>query len=152
MRRLFDDNTPDDPLSENMIRGVERVLADWLRGDSQRPGGVVAMGSRRRPVLIGSLAEKVAAIAGLPLLGTLPAVHATRGSKANSPRRVAELHEAFTVPPALAAACAKIDGPLLLVDDLIDWRWTITLAARALRKAGARDVMPFALATTGRPE
>lgn len=152
LRRLFDDNMPDDPLSENMIRGVERALADWLRGDCPRPGGVVAMGSRRRPVLIGSLAEKVAAFGGLPLLGTLPSVHSTRGANANSPRRVAELHESFTVPPALAAACAEIAGPVLLVDDFIDRRWTITLAARALRKAGARDVMPFALATTGRPE
>jgi len=40
-------------------------------------------------------------------------------------------------------------GPLLLVDDLADSRWTLTVAARALRQAGATDVLPFVLALRG---
>jgi ATP-dependent DNA helicase RecQ len=39
---------------------------------------------------------------------------------------------------------------VLLVDDFVDSGWTMTLAARALRRAGAADVVPFALAITGR--
>jgi ATP-dependent DNA helicase RecQ len=35
---------------------------------------------------------------------------------------------------------------VLLVDDLIDSRWTVTVAGAALRQAGARGVLPFALA------
>jgi ATP-dependent DNA helicase RecQ len=35
---------------------------------------------------------------------------------------------------------------VLLVDDLVDSRWTVTVAARALRFAGADAVLPFALA------
>ena len=37
-------------------------------------------------------------------------------------------------------------GPVLLVDDLADSRWTLTVAGRALRLAGAGGVLPFALA------
>ncbi len=40
-------------------------------------------------------------------------------------------------------------GPVLLVDDLADSRWTLTVAARELRLAGAEAVLPFALALRG---
>jgi ATP-dependent DNA helicase RecQ len=35
---------------------------------------------------------------------------------------------------------------VLLVDDLADSRWTITVAGRELRRAGASGVLPFVLA------
>jgi ATP-dependent DNA helicase RecQ len=38
---------------------------------------------------------------------------------------------------------------VLLVDDLVDSRWTMTVAARELRRAGAIGVLPFALALRG---
>ena len=38
---------------------------------------------------------------------------------------------------------------MLLVDDLVDSRWTMTVAARELRLAGASAVLPFALALRG---
>ena len=37
---------------------------------------------------------------------------------------------------------------MLLVDDRIDTGWTMTVAARLLRQAGAPAVLPFALAVT----
>jgi ATP-dependent DNA helicase RecQ len=41
-----------------------------------------------------------------------------------------------------------VDGPVLLVDDQVDTGWTMTVAARLLRRAGASAVLPFALAVT----
>jgi ATP-dependent DNA helicase RecQ len=41
------------------------------------------------------------------------------------------------------------NGPVLLVDDLVDSRWTLTIAAKALREAGAEAILPFALALRG---
>ena len=38
------------------------------------------------------------------------------------------------------------DAPVLLVDDLADSRWTMTVAGRELRLAGAGAVLPFVLA------
>ena len=40
-----------------------------------------------------------------------------------------------------------VDGPVLLVDDLTDSGWTLTMAARVVRAAGAPAVLPFALAS-----
>ena len=36
--------------------------------------------------------------------------------------------------------------PVLLVDDLVDSRWTLTLVAQLLRQAGSGPVFPIALA------
>ena len=36
---------------------------------------------------------------------------------------------------------------VLLVDDRVVTGWTLTLAAQAIRKAGAAEVLPLALAT-----
>jgi ATP-dependent DNA helicase RecQ len=40
-------------------------------------------------------------------------------------------------------------GPVLLVDDMVDSRWTMTVAAWLLRANGAGEVWPLALALTG---
>ena len=39
-------------------------------------------------------------------------------------------------------------GPVLLVDDIVDSRWTITVVGMELREAGAGPVFPFALTDT----
>jgi ATP-dependent DNA helicase RecQ len=44
---------------------------------------------------------------------------------------------------------SALDGPVLLVDDLVDSGWTMTIAARELRLAGAPGVLPLALAVAG---
>ena len=40
------------------------------------------------------------------------------------------------------------DGPVLLVDDMVDSKWTLTVAAYLLKKAGSGAVYPIALAST----
>ena len=48
------------------------------------------------------------------------------------------------------AGSAVPDGPVLLVDDLVDSGWTLTWAGSLLRGAGSGPVHPFALAAAGR--
>jgi ATP-dependent DNA helicase RecQ len=49
----------------------------------------------------------------------------------------------------MTQAVAQAPGPLLLVDDLTDSRWSLTEAAAVLRSAGAPAVLPFTLALAG---
>ncbi|MBO4209388.1 recombinase RecQ, partial [Micromonospora echinofusca] len=115
----------------------------------ERPVGVVAVGSRRRPRLVGSLAERIAAVGRLPLLGTVRTEGGGGGARGNSAQRVRALHGSLVVPDELAATLAGLTGPVLLVDDLVDSGWTMTMAGRLLRRAGAPVVLPFALAVAG---
>ena len=90
-------------------------------------------------------------IGRLPLLGSLELDHGgpTGEPGGNSAFRLAGVWERIVVGPRLAAALAAVDGPVLLVDDLVSSRWTLTVAGRALRLAGAAGVLPFALAVDG---
>ena len=45
-----------------------------------------------------------------------------------------------------SAPAAGRHGPVLLVDDLADSRWSLTEGARVLRENGAQGVLPFVLA------
>ena len=151
LRDLVGPGAPDSTVPEDVAAAVIEVLKAWAHGDDpwpSRPVGVVAVDSRTRPVLVGSLAERIAAIGRLPLLGRVTSAgsRAADGPRGNSAQRVRALHGAFAVPEALADTLAGLTGPVLLVDDLVDSGWTMTMAARELRHAGAPAVLPLALA------
>ncbi|MER7001662.1 DEAD/DEAH box helicase [Dactylosporangium sp. NPDC000555] len=143
---------PDRPVTDEVFKGVVATLAEWAKGDArweQRPAGVVVIGSRHAPELVGSLGARIAEVGRLPLLGTVPSGAATElASRTNSAQRVRALHGGFSIPPSLAEAVRDLDGPVLLVDDQVDSGWTMALVARGLLLAGAKGVLPFALAVT----
>jgi ATP-dependent DNA helicase RecQ len=109
------------------------------------------MPSRSHPQLVQSLAHGLAEIGRLPLLGTLDLQHGgpTGEAGGNSAFRLAGVWERLTVGPELAATLTGVRGPVLLVDDLVSSRWTLTVAGRELRRAGVDEVLPFALAVDG---
>ena len=57
--------------------------------------------------------------------------------------------QARNVDGALRSVQGNVSaGPVLLVDDMVDSRWTLTVAAYLLREAGSGRVYPIALAST----
>jgi ATP-dependent DNA helicase RecQ len=149
LRRVVGDTVPDQPVPDEVFAGVVETLAEWAKGDvpwPARPVGVVVIGSYRRPQLVASLGERIAGVGRLPLLGTVEGMASEAPSRTNSAQRVRALHEAFVLPDELRQRLASLDGPVLLVDDVVDSGWTMALVARLLRTAGAPGVLPFALA------
>ena len=139
LRTLFAVSSPDAPASPAMLAACVRVLADW--GWAERPVGVVAMPSRSHPQLIDSVARGLATAGRLNFLGTLGyAAPPSGGPGGNSAFRLAQVFDAFELPFDVGG------GPVLLVDDLADSRWTLTVASRLLLRAGAGGVLPFTLA------
>ncbi|HWH00343.1 MAG TPA: DEAD/DEAH box helicase, partial [Pilimelia sp.] len=156
LRALVGPGAADAELPDDLARAVVDVLTDWARGPQPwpaRPVAVVAVGSRRRPGLVESLARRIATVGRLPLLGAVPpAAGAAAGEdagRANSAHRVRALHDAYALPRALASTVAALTGPVLLVDDVVDSGWTMAMVGRLLRQAGAPAVLPFALALAG---
>jgi ATP-dependent DNA helicase RecQ len=119
------------------------MLATW--DWPTRPAGVVAMPSRTRPVLVGSLANRLADVGRLRLWGSLESSRPTRGPRSNGAQRVRAVHGAFSVPTDWV-----LDGcAVLLVDDVSETGWTLAEGARLLRRAGAGAVLPLVLALDG---
>ena len=144
LRTIFAPGTPDAPATPALLAACVRVLADW--GWDERPVAVVSVPSRGHPLLIESIARGLADAGRLDYLGTLDVVgEGPRGEPGgNSAYRLAGVWGAFSV-----GSLTLPSGPILLVDDLADSRWTLTVAARLLRQAGASSVLPFALALRG---
>jgi ATP-dependent DNA helicase RecQ len=148
---------PDGPVPDDLVAALVQVLAAW--DWEQRPAGVVTLPSRSRPQLIASLGERIAEIGRLPLLGSLSydgsgprgehsPGQAPAAQQFNSPQRLQAIWRELRLPGPLASAVASLDGPVLIIDDRIDSGWTMTVAARLLREAGAPRVLPLVLAAT----
>ncbi len=131
----------DGEVPEDVLRGVVQVLAGWRW--AQRPAGIVALPSASRPRLVASLAQRLAEVGRLPLLGTLESARDPAGGHgSNSAQRLRAVAGSFVLPPSLA-----LDGSaVLLVDDRTDTGWTLTEAARLLRDGGSGPVLPLVLA------
>jgi ATP-dependent DNA helicase RecQ len=143
LRRLLDE--PDGEVSDDVVQAAVKVLASWEW--ATRPTAVLALDSDNHPKLITSLARELARVGRLTDLGTLQYAPERRPvTAANSAYRVAALHGSWLPPDP--AVIGTAGGPVLLVDDVTDTGWTLTMAARVVRAAGAPDVLPFALAST----
>jgi ATP-dependent DNA helicase RecQ len=139
---------PDAPADDAVLAACVAALRDWPW--ERRPVAVTAIPSRRRPQLVASLARYLAEVGRLTWLGPLQlrGDGPTGEPGGNSAFRLAGVWAGFEVPPGMPVALEELNGgPVLLVDDLIDSRWTITVAGRLLRLAGAGEVLPFALAS-----
>jgi ATP-dependent DNA helicase RecQ len=135
----------DRILHEDMVRAVAGVLKRW--DWEQRPGWICPVPSRRRQPLLDRLCS------GLGQLGKLPVHHALvrvadggfQADQANSAHQVANVWGRFEIDRSQLPEGALLDGPVLLVDDECDSRWTLTVAAHLLSEAGAGPVLPLVL-------
>jgi ATP-dependent DNA helicase RecQ len=145
LRELVGVTAKDGPVPDSAFQACVAVLASWKW--SERPAAVVVVPSLTRPRLTLDLAQRLAQIGRLQFLGALESA-GPAPRRANSAQRLADLSHRLKLPADLATAVSAVNGPVLLVDDLVDTGWTITVAARLLRQAGAAAVLPFALAST----
>jgi len=159
LRELFAAGSADRAVDPAMLQACVHVLREWSGAEGGtpwsgvgRPAAVVSIPSRSKPQLVESLAQGIAGIGRMPYLGQLQPQHGgpTGARGGNSAYRLAGVWDRLVVGPDLAQALAGTGGqPVLLVDDLIDSRWTMTVSALALRQAGVGAVLPLALAQAG---
>jgi ATP-dependent DNA helicase RecQ len=129
----------DAPAPPEVLDGVVEVLKRWSRV-WQRPSAVVPMPSRRYDSLVRSVAEHIASIGRLPLVEALAVSGPPPAEEAASSVRAKDLLARTSLIPGV-----PLQGPVLLVDDRIRTRWTVTVAGSLLADAGADQVLPLAL-------
>lgn len=129
----------DNPAPPEVLDAVVEVLKRWSR-TWQRPTAVVPMPSRRYPQLVTSVAQHIATIGRLPLVEALAVSGPPPTEDAASSVRAKDLLARTSLVPGVT-----LSGPVLLVDDRIRTRWTVTVAGSLLADAGADTVLPLVL-------
>jgi ATP-dependent DNA helicase RecQ len=94
-------------------------------------------------VLVGEFTDRLARALDLPFVDAIEKVREARPQNEmdNTAQQQRNVDGAFKVKTDIP------DGPVLLVDDISDSRWTLTVVGGALRRAGSGAVYPFVLAT-----
>ncbi len=103
--------------------------------------------SHRRPGLVTDFAERLATELALPFH---PVISRVRENEPQS-RQYNAFHQCRNLDGAFAVQAEIPEGPVLLVDDVVRSRWSMTLGAVHLRRAGSGPVLPFALASIDTP-
>jgi len=127
--------------SDDLVAACSGLIQKtWDTGD---PWWVSAVPSLRHPTLVRDFAEKLADALALPFVPALVKARETTPQKElhNSAHLAHNVATAFAVDPTLVGP-----GPVILVDDMVDSRWTMTWCGIRLRQAGSGSVHPFALA------
>jgi ATP-dependent DNA helicase RecQ len=121
---------------------AELILGSW--SPEPTPTWVTWVPSRRHPALVKDFAVRLADALSIPSVEAVHKVVDTDQQKLmqNSAQQAMNVKDAFAVSLPLPS------GPVLLVDDIVDSRWTFTVVGRLLRLAGAPAVFSFALADT----
>ena len=137
----------DRRFSDDLVSACVELVRDW--NPNPAIAWVTCIPSRRHPELVPDFARRLAAALNLPFYGVLEKTddRPEQKSRANSTQQARNVDGSLVIgqgplPP----------GPVLLVDDMVDSRWTLTIAAWLLRSRGSGEVFPLALAVTGQGE
>jgi ATP-dependent DNA helicase RecQ len=134
------DRGAEDPwFSDELVAAAARMIRQKWKPDVV---WVTCVPSHRHVDLVPSFAGRLATALELPFVEAVRKVseNAPQRDSFNSAQQLRNVWSVFEVVGEVP------DGPVLLVDDTVDSRWTLTVVAAALREAGSGPVMPFALA------
>jgi len=137
----------DSRFSDDLVAACIKMITEW--NPQPAPTWVTCVPSLRHPDLVPDFAQRLAAALDLPFHMVIAKTDARPEQKtmANSTQQARNIDGSLAlngqpIPP----------GPVLLIDDMVDSRWTLTVSAWLLRKSGSGAVWPMALSQTGHDE
>lgn len=134
----------DGKFSDDLVGACVKLFREW--NPQPKPTWLTCIPSLRHPDLVPNFAKRLAAALGLPF----HMVIAKTDDRPEQKTMANSTQQARNIDGSLALnGQAMPHGPVILVDDMVDSRWTLTVAAWLLRKSGSGDVYPMALSQTG---
>jgi ATP-dependent DNA helicase RecQ len=128
---------------DELVEAAAQMLEQrWL--PQPAPAWLTCVPSPRHPDLVPDLAHRLANRLGLPFLAIIDKVRDNAPQKQQQNR----FHQCHNLDGVFALSQVPPPDPVLLVDDVVDSGWTLTVLAVLLRQAGSGPVFPLALAST----
>jgi len=125
---------------------LARAAAEMIRDRWQptpAPQWVACAPSLKRPALVADFARALAAQLGLPFIDAIAKARENEAQKMQQNR----FHQCRNLDGVFEVRDDIPESPVLLVDDIVDSGWTLTVLAALLRRAGSGPVYPLALAS-----
>lgn len=134
----------DRRFSDDLVGACVRMVGEWRPNPG--PTWVTCVPSLRHPDLVPDFSARLAAALGLPfhMLIAKTDDRPEQKTMANSTQQARNIDGSLSLNGQRAPT-----GPVLLVDDMVDSRWTLTVSAWLLKTAGSGEVWPMALSETG---
>lgn len=128
---------------DELVNAAVEMIRNRWRPDPP-PLWVACVPSYNQPMLVADFAGRLAAALGLRFAPVVTKV------RRNAPQKEQQngVHQCRNLDGVFAVRGDLPGGPVLLVDDVVDSRWTLTVVAALLRRAGCDPVWPLALATS----
>ena len=132
----------DGRFVDQLVEACAAMARSWAPHPS--PAWVTCIPSRRHPNLVPEFARRLAAALNLPFHPVLEKTDERPAQKemANSSQQARNMDGSLRINRTVPT------GPVLLVDDMVDSKWTLTVAAYLLTSNGSGPVYPLALAST----
>ncbi len=133
----------DGRFSDDLVEACRQLVRQW--SPEPAPMWVTCVPSRRHPDLVPDFARRLAAALALPFQSVLVRTDDRPEQKtmANSTQQARNVDGSLEVDGPVRGE------PVLLVDDMVDSRWTFTVSAWLLRSQRSGEVWPLALAQVG---
>ena len=131
----------DHHFSEELVEALVSKFVEWHQGDF--PDWVTCVPSLNSPELVTSFASRVAQRLQIPFVEAVRKVrdNAPQKTMQNTQQQRANVYKAFEIVEG-----SWREGSVLLVDDIVDSKWTLTEIAVLLRREGSSQVIPLVLA------
>jgi ATP-dependent DNA helicase RecQ len=135
----------DGRFADELVDACVLLVREW--NPQPAPTWVTCIPSLRHPELVPDFAARLAKALNLPFHPALVKTDDRPEQKgmANSAQQARNVDGSLKI-----GDLSLPKGPVFLVDDMVDSRWTLTVAAWLLRLHGCEEVWPLALALTGR--
>ena len=141
--RMVADQKHAGRFSDELVDALaEMILQRWQPNPA--PEWVCCVPSRNHPELVPDFARRLATKMNLPFIDAVAKIKENQPQKGQQNR----FHQCRNLDGAFSIAEGIPDKPVLLVDDIVDSGWTLTVIAALLQQAGSGFVYPVALASS----
>ncbi len=141
--RIVAEDKHNNHFRDELVAAVADMINERWR-PTPGPAWVTCVPSRNHPELVPDFARRLAVRLNLPFVEAVIKTHDNRQQKLQQNR----YHQCRNLDGVFAITTGIPNGPVLLVDDMVDSAWTMTVIAALLRGAGSGLVWPVALAST----
>lgn len=130
----------DGYFADELVDASAKILSEFIKNNNIE--WITPVTSKRHPKLVPDFAKRLADKLGIGYFEGIKKFNAEEQKKfENSDGQYRNANDSFEIIQI------KKEN-ILLVDDMVDSRWTFTVCAMKMREKGSGDIYPFALANT----